>query len=216
MFFSHRVLKCFSSKSINIYLSLSFLTSLIVLSSCASSPPVIDEALKSRALLGDAEAQYQIGELYYNNPCPWSCKEDIIEGAKWFEMAAQQGNFRAQYQLSQYYFSIKRDYSESFVLLQLPAQHGISEAQHWLGMHYGQAWGTPQNLVLAYKWIALAFEGSAPNPKGRAVGLDWLVERGSMTPDQILEGQRLAAQHAATFGKSKPLDPQKRALLEVR
>jgi hypothetical protein len=130
-----------------------------------------------------------------------------LEGAaRWFEMAASQGDQRAHYRLAQYYFTVRSDYSESFKRLRLPAQDGIAEAQHFLGVHYAQAWGTPQDLVLAYKWIALGFEGGVPDPIGKLADLNWLVHKGKLNSDQIDEGQRLAADHTATYGKSRSIE----------
>jgi TPR repeat protein len=120
-------------------------------------------------------------------------------------MAARQGDAKAHFRMAEYYFNRRSDYNQSFRWLQLPAQKGIAEAQHDLGMHYGQAWGTQQNLVLAYKWMALAFEGGIPDPIGKLADLEWLVSRGKMNPDQITEGQRLAKQHTALYGKSRPI-----------
>ncbi len=183
---------------------------------CASAP-TIDKSLQDSALEGNVQAQYEIGEIYYKARYSFFGKSAYWEeAARWFEMAANQGDARAHYRLSQYYFNKRSDYNQSFKWLQLPAQQGIAEAQHSLGMHYAQAWGTPQDTVLAYKWVALAFEGDIWNPNGKVVALDWLVTRGEMNPEQISEGQRLAAEHTAAYGKSRSLDPYRRTLLEVR
>ncbi len=214
---SHRFFKKSSRPYIDMNVVVPLLTFMVLLSSCASPPPTIDESLRDSALQGDVEAQYQIGEQYYKARYAWFGKGAYWEdAAQWFEMAAKQGDARAHYRLSQYYFNRRQDYAQSFKWLQLPAQQGISEAQHTLGVHYAQAWGTPQNLVLAYKWVALALEGTVSDPKGRVVDLEWLTEGGEMTPEQIREGQRLAAEHTAAYGKSRPLDPGRRTLLEYR
>jgi len=127
------------------------------------------------------------------------------DAARWFALAAEKGYLRASYRLAEYYFTVHSNYSESFKRLQLPAQGGIAEAQHFLGVHYSQAWGTPYDPVLAYKWIALAFEGGVRDPIGKLADLDWLVRRGRLKNEQIDEGRRLASDHTAIFGRSRSI-----------
>jgi len=178
----------------------------LLLAAC-SSAPVIEQGLQDEAARGNPQAQYQIGESYYQGVYSffgnWA---DWQDAAHWFSLAAAQGHVKAQFRLSQYYFNARADYRSSFFWLQSPAREGIAEAQHWLGLHYAQGWGTPVDLVLAYKWLWLAFEGNVPDVIGDLAGLDWLVRRGGMTPEQIAEGQRLALQHQAEKGKSRPFD----------
>ena len=183
--------------------SILFLT--ILLFGC-TSPPTINTSLRTRALNGDAQAQYKIGEEYYEARYSFFGKAAYWEdAAKWFEMAANQGDARAHYRLASYYFSNVGDYNQSFKWLHFPAQKGIAEAQHFLGMHYAQAWGTPPNLVLAYMWVALSFEGGVPDPICKLVDIEWPIKRGEMNPEQIKEAQFLAAEHTEKYGKSRPM-----------
>lgn len=198
--FRHRLL-C-SGIAVNPVIRL--LICLVVLSGCATVAPAIDETLRQNALDGNVRAQYEIGLKYdqaahsgWGNMLYWD------EAEVWFEMAARQGDARAQYRLASYYFSRRQDYSQSFRLNQLAAQQGLADAQYSLGMHYGQAWGTEQNLVLAYKWIALANEGGMVG--GSLADTEWLIWKGKMSADQIAEGKRLAAEHTATYGKSQSI-----------
>ncbi len=184
----------------------SLLTYMIVLPGCATVPE-IDKSLQHNAIMGDREAQYEMGMHYYRARYAFFGKASYWEdAARWFEMAASQGDQRANYRLATYYFNVRSDYGESFNRLQLPAQDGIAEAQLFLGVHYAQAWGTSQDLVLAYKWMALGFEGGVPDPIGKLADLDWLVDRGKLNSEQIDEGQRLAANHTATYGKSRSIE----------
>ncbi len=178
----------------------------IFLSACASAPLVVDEALREKAMEGSAPAQYEMGMIYYRQVYSgsWSLKEAAWEGAvPWFEMAARQGDARAQYRLSLYYSG--RDDEKSFMLLQVPAQQGIANAQHALGVKYGQARGTPQDLVLAYKWIGLGQEGGIGDLPGNVADLDWLIWKGKMSPEQVAEGRRLIEEHTSKSGKSRTL-----------
>jgi TPR repeat protein len=172
---------------------------------CASNFQ-INKALEQEALGGNIEAQYDMGMTYYEARYSfWGKAAYWEDAARWFDLAARQGDAKAHYRMAQYFFNVRSDYNQSFRWLQLPAQKGIAEAQHLLGMHYGQAWGTQLNFVLAYKWMALAFEGNIPDPIGKLADLDWLVRRGKMNQDQITEGQRLAKQHTTLYGKSQPI-----------
>jgi len=202
MFSSQRFLEESLRSCIYVTTVVLLLIFIIFLSSCASTPPIIDESLRDNALNGNAQAQYEIGEIYWKAAISGFGKPSYYEdAAPWFEMAANQGDTKAQYRLAMYYF-YRKDYSQAFKWMQLPAQQGMAEAQYSLGIDYAQAWGTPQNLVLAYKWIALANEGGIQNAAGNLADTKWLIYKGKLTPDQIAEGQRLAAEHTAAYGKS--------------
>ena len=150
------------------------------------------------------QAQYEMGLKYREAArSGWEVDDTYLDEATlWFEMAASQGDARAQYYLAGHYFGIN-DNRESLRLLQMAAQQGMAEAQYSLGVHYAQAWGTEQNLVLAYKWIALANEGGTKG--GSLMDTEWLIWKGKLSAEQIAEGKRLAAEHSQAYGKSQPL-----------
>ena len=153
----------------------------MTLSGCATVAPETSESMQRSALDGDAQAQYEMGMKYFDARYDfWRGRAAYWEdAARWFEMAARQGDARAQYRLSQYYFNVRQDYGQSFELTQLAAQQGVAEAQYSLGMHFGQAWGTEQDLVPAYKWIALANDGGVVG--GSLADTEWLVWKGELT-----------------------------------
>jgi TPR repeat protein len=189
------------------FVSIIFLLIYILFFPGCASTPEIDASLQHNAINGDRKAQYEIGMHYYRARYAFFGKASGWEdAARWFEMAASQGDQRAHYRLAQYYFNVRSDYSESFKRLQSSAQSGIAEAQHFLGVHYAQGWGTQPDLVLAYKWIALGFEGGVPDPIGKLIDLDWLVRKGKLSPEQIKVGQRLALDHTAIYGKSRSIE----------
>jgi len=176
---------------------------LMILSGCATTVLEIDDSLQRKALEGNIEAQYEVGMKYHEAAYTgWGSAEYWQKAERWFEMAAGQGEARAQYYLSQYYFG-RKDYRRSFELTQLAARQGMAEAQYSLGMHYGQAWGTQQDLVLAYKWLALANDGGVKG--GSLADVEWLIWKGKLTDNQITEGKRLAAEHTRIYGKSQPI-----------
>jgi len=177
------------------------LTCALLLAGCTTAPQ-IENSLAELAAQGQVGAQYEIGMRYYRAwDASFGNRALLDEATRWFALAAQQGDARAHYRMAR----LSADHRQSFEWLQLPAQQGVAEAQHDLGVHYAQAWGTPQDLVLAYKWIALAFAGGVPDPIGKLADLDWLVLNGRMTPEQIAEGQRLAAEHSTRYGISRPI-----------
>jgi TPR repeat protein len=84
---------------------------------------------------------------------------------------------------------VPQDYAEAFQWFQLAADQELAEAQLSLGVMYDQGRGVPQNYVEAYKWYALsAAQGNTIAVTNRDIVL------GQMTPAQIAEGQRLAAE----------------------
>ncbi len=179
------------------------LIALLTVGGCATAPPVIDETLQSRALAGDMSAQYEVGMQWDRAAYKgWGTEEYWQEAERWFQLAADQGEPRAQYKLANYLFNFEQDYRESFRLTKLSAEAGIAEAQYSLGMHYGQAWGTEQDLVLAYKWIALGNAGGIEG--GSLADVDWLVWKGKMNTEQVAEGKKLVAEHTQVFGTSRP------------
>ncbi len=186
----------------NVSLGICLLIFIFALSSCGSIEPEITQSLKSRALEGDVQAQFEIGLKYYQARYDfWRGKASYWEDAAlWFEMAANQDDPRAQYYLSLYYFNVHQDYNKSFELTRLSAEQGVAEAQYSLGMNYAQAWGTQQDLVLAYKWIALGNDGGVKG--GSLADVEWLVWKANMNADQVSEGKRLAAEHKAIYGES--------------
>jgi len=198
---------------------------------CAVITPEIDQSLRSQALGGNAQSQYEIGEKYrnayygsftiFNNSLPlWE------EAAVWYEMAANQGHTEAQYKLSLFYF--QKDREKSFYWAEQAAMQGLSEAQYSLGMDYAQAWGTKQDLVQAYKWLALSYRGEGGlqelfrqcdrpinmfNPKAvfftkistaQSI-LEWLIYKGEMSPEQIAEGRRLALEDESKYRKARSI-----------
>ncbi|MEL7184883.1 MAG: tetratricopeptide repeat protein [Pseudomonadota bacterium] len=177
---------------------------LALLTGCTTVTPQIDPNLEQRALAGDMQAQYAIGKQYVDARYSLRGKDEHWDGAvKWFALAADQGDPRAQYYLGLHAANVMRNYEPALEFYQSAAMQGIAEAQYALGMLYGQAWGTEQNLVLAYKWIALANRGGVVG--GPLADTDWLVWKAGMNNSQIAEGKELVAEHVATYGESQSL-----------
>jgi TPR repeat protein len=119
---------------------------------------------------GDAEAQYQIGEIYYYRG---DVPEDKKEAIKWYRKAAEQGHANAQYDIGFIYDEgvgvviydgrreiegFTRDNTEAVKWYRKAAEQGDAEAQNRLGDMYGHGWGVPENKEEAVKWYKKAAE----------------------------------------------------------
>jgi len=84
---------------------------------------------------------------------------------------------------------VPQNYIEALRWFKLAAEQGDSRAQFSLGLMYYDGSGVPQNYVQAHKWLNLsAANGDEKSKEFRdEVG-------GKMTPSQIAEAQKLAAE----------------------
>ncbi len=154
------------------------------------------------AAQGNAEAQYNLGIMY---SIGWGMPPDAAEAAKWFRLAANQfrlaadrGDAQAQAGLGQLYYigrGVPQDNAEAMKWFRLAANQGDASAQAMLGVMYENGQGVPKDDVLAYMWLNLAaLQRNMFAPKER----DDLAQR--MTPEQIVEAQKLAREWKPTAG----------------
>ena len=105
---------------------------------------------------------------------------------------ARQGNARAQLYLGFMYEDgqgVPQNYAEAVKWYRLAADQGNARAQSNLGFMYEKGQGVPQNFLLVHMWYNLANAGGlADSAKNR----DLIAAK--MTPAQIAEAQRLAAE----------------------
>ena len=105
---------------------------------------------------------------------------------------AEQGDVSAQSFLGRMYDEgkgVPQNYAEAMKWYRLAAERGGSGAQYGLGGMYHHGHGVPQNYILAHLWYNLA---SARGVTIAEEERDIIAKR--MTPDQIAEAQRLAAE----------------------
>ena len=79
--------------------------------------------------VGEPNAQYIIGEMYYNG---LGVKEDHAEAAIWFRKAAEQGNSEAQFVIGKMYYygvGVKEDHAEALIWCRKAAEHGHIRAR---------------------------------------------------------------------------------------
>jgi cell division septation protein DedD len=110
------------------------------------------------AVLGDANAQYQLGVMYYFGV---GVPRDYSEALKWQFLAAAQGHAKAQNNLAVMYAygeGVPQNHAVSVVLYRLSAEQGYSVAQYSLGTLYETGVGIKQDREEAYMWHMLATE----------------------------------------------------------
>ena len=93
------------------------------------------------------------------------------EAAKWFRMAAEQGDSDAQSILGIMYDDgqgVVQDYKEAAKWYRLAAEQGYSDAQYNLGVLYFNGQGVVQDYKLAHMWLNIAAtDGDEVASKGR-------------------------------------------------
>ena len=109
--------------------------------------------IEGAARQGDAGAQFQLGELYFQN-----MGIPPEEASKWFWKAAEQGHAGAQYFLGIYFFSAGGGEvsKEAIQWFQKSARQGYPPAQRLLGSCYWSGDGVKKNSREALKWFRKA------------------------------------------------------------
>ncbi len=97
------------------------------------------------------------GECYYYG---WGgLPKDYKEAVKWYKMAANQGNARAQYNLGVCYKfgkGVEKDWKEAVKWCKMAADQGNSHAQYNLGICYQTGQGVEKDYKEAVKWYKMA------------------------------------------------------------
>lgn len=84
--------------------------------------------LQRLANQGFAEAQYDLGEMYYFSE---GVRQDYAKAKNWYQKAADQGVAEAQHNLGVLYYegkSVRQDYAKAKELLQKAANQGVADA----------------------------------------------------------------------------------------
>jgi uncharacterized protein len=86
--------------------------------------------------------------------------KDEKEAARWWWIAASQGDATAQFNLGLLYENGKRtsDFAEASVWYRLSAEQGNAEAQYKLGLMYEQGWGVEKDKTEAVRQYRRAAE----------------------------------------------------------
>ena len=142
-----------------------------------SSPGLAQDSADIWQAIGKASAAYD--------------RADYVEAARWYRLAADQGDLTAQYFLGSMYDEgegVPKSFEVAARWYRLAADQGQPLAQLRLGDMYEYGEGVPQNFIEAYKWYNIA---SVKGGRSATISRDLILVR--MTPAQIAEGQRLSA-----------------------
>ena len=122
--------------------------------------PRESESVREKAEKGDAEAQFNLGQIYYEGK---GVPQDDSEAVKWYRKAAERGHAAAQYKLGVMYRKgegVPQDDSEAVKWLHKSAEQGEAFAQDSLGVIYENGYGVPRDYSEAAKWYRKAAEKS--------------------------------------------------------
>jgi TPR repeat protein len=147
---------------------------------------------------GDAKYQLALGFKYEQGI---GVPQNYAEAIKWYRKSADQGYAKAQTRLGLMYDNgqgVSQNYIEAVKWYRKAAEQEDVEGQGYLGFSYALGTGVPQNLIKAYVWLSLASaNGSQPAKKA-------LEEvRSEMTPQQVAQAQKEAAELLEKINKSK-------------
>ena len=114
--------------------------------------------LKPLAEQGDAQAQFNLGVIYFNGD---GVAQDYKTAVKWYTLAAAQGDASAQYNLGLMFEEgngVAQDYKTAVKWYTLAAEQGYAHAQNNLGNKLIDGQGVAQDYNAAFKWYTLAAE----------------------------------------------------------
>lgn len=114
--------------------------------------------LRSRAAMGDVEAQYRLGNLLRSTGAP-GFKQDYVESIKWMKKAHDQGCLLATHAMGDFYqlgWGVGKDQGIAMKYFREAATKGLPAAQATLGRLYISGSGVSTNKSEGMKWMNLA------------------------------------------------------------
>jgi len=142
--------------------------SLYIFAEHLKTPPsltLLDEKMSEmivKANKGDVTAQAHLASLYNID----GTQHNLIEAARWYTKAAEQGDASSQYWLAQFYSSglggLPRDKNRSFEWMEKAAKAGNGDAQYAMAGHYKENGSSKSPLEM--EWLLSA----AKNGNGQA------------------------------------------------
>jgi TPR repeat protein len=146
------------------------------------------------AAKGEPPAQLRLAICYLNGT---GTETNLTEGVVWLRRAAEKDLANAQVELGRCYVfgrGTEQSFTKSAELFSKAANQNYPEGQYWFALQLISGHGVDKNLAEAWKWIILA--------KGKDPVLRELVseqmKHERITPEQIVEGERLASEFART------------------
>lgn len=103
---------------------------------------------------GNAEAQYDIGEMYEKGS---GVATDAKKAFSWFEKSANQGHVKAQLKVAYMYYKgvgVELNLAKAHNIMENPANEGNVRAQFYLGQMYEKGDGVKPDLDEAFTWYS--------------------------------------------------------------
>lgn len=184
---------------------------LVILGGCCLLPKVCAadlDALEIKAKTGNAEAQYQLGEIYFE---ALKVKQDLSVARGWIEKAAAQNNAKAKYRLASMRFTgvgFKADpvegrklFAQSLPGLRKLAEAGDEDAQGKLGVLYVMGLAVGRDFAKAVELFQKA--AAAGNAKAQADLANAYLTGNSMTINPTLAGDWFKKAAEAGYGPAQ-------------
>lgn len=161
-----------------------------------SQSPAEVEALRSRAVKGDADAQNRLGNLYISGAPGVSA--DTAQALNWFQQAAGRGFAPAQYNLGLAYElgrGVAVDERQAFKYYLMAAEQSFVAAQFNVGNMYTEGRGVAQDYFEANLWFKQAADAGLPEAQF-TLGLAYELGRGVKKDEaQAARWYKQAADH---------------------
>ena len=116
----------------------------------------IDPALLAKANAGDAEAQYQLGNMYNFGD---GVRPDYAQALIWYRKSAEQGNADSEFQLGGLYHfghGVPQDDAQGFAWIMKAAEQGDGDARFFIAVSYSEGWGVAKDEAQSSFWLLKA------------------------------------------------------------
>jgi TPR repeat protein len=148
---------------------------------------------------GNVLAQYNLGMMHRHG---LGVPKDLTEAVKWYQLAAVNGDVRAQYTLGTLYqfpkHGLTSDYRKAITFYKSAAEQGHSNAQRNLGIMYWKGLGITKNLISAYVWTNMALLTATGSYKNSELAMDNLMAlKELMSPSDLDKANKLAEKCAS-------------------
>jgi uncharacterized repeat protein (TIGR03803 family) len=135
------------------------------------------QLFQKAAAAGDAQAMYELGELYNRGVVP-PFSPDYAQARQWYEKAAAASHAQAMFNLGWLYqrgLGVPQDYAQARRWYEKAAAAGNAQAMNFLGNLYANGHGVAQDYAQARRW----YERAAPAGDASAMyNLGYLSEYG--------------------------------------
>lgn len=143
--------------------------------------------LQEKALQGDAQAAFELGEMHASGV---GMPENNTEAVRWYRIAAEKGNIKAQSLLGTAYhrgIGLAADDVQSTQWLSKAADQMDPLAQFQLGEGFESGWTGQRDNAEAYKWYLLSASQGYTKAQKKVASIE-----NTLTKDQRVDGQKRA------------------------